>query len=104
MTTQHIALHVLHRNTGFHRHKGAHASRVQNASLPDHTFARQTGLLHGQVRHRVERVRQNDKERVRRMFEGFSGSIAHDLGIGLEQVFTAHTRFAGNSSRNDDDV
>ena len=61
---QHVAVDVLHADTGLQRHEGAHAGRVQDPGLADDALARQSRLLHGQVGHCVERVGQYDVDRV----------------------------------------
>ena len=104
MAAHHVAGDILHTHTGFHRDERAHARRVENASLTDHALARQVTDLHGQVRHRIERVGQHNKNSIRRMLKGFSSSLAHDLGIGLEQVFAAHAGLASNTSSDNNDV
>ena len=60
--------------------------------------------LHRDVAHGVERVRDDDQDRVGRVLRGLLDDRPDDPGVLGEQVVAAHARLAGEAGRDDDDV
>ncbi len=56
------------------------------------------------VAHHVERIRDDDEDRVRRRLLDLLGDLLHDAGVGVEQVVARHARLAGDAGGDDDDV
>ena len=65
MSAQHEGMGVLHGHAEFLGDERAEPSRVQHAGHPQDAFAREAGSLHRDVAHRVQRVRDDDQDRVR---------------------------------------
>ncbi len=98
MSTQHVAVHVLHAHPQLHRHEGSHASRIQDPSLADHPASGQSAGLHRQVGHGIQRIGQDDEDRLRGGLQSRLHRFAHDLAVRLKQVIAAHPRFAWQAS------
>ena len=60
--------------------------------------------LERNVAHRVERVGDDDEDRVRRVARGLLHDAAHDAGVLGQQVIATHARLAGEAGGDDDDV
>ena len=78
--------------------------RVQDAGHPENALARETGGLHGDVAHRVERVRDDDQDRIRRVLHGLLDDGPDDARVLGKKVVPAHPRLAREARRDDDDV
>ena len=104
VSAQHKRGHVFHRNIQFARDKGAEARRVQNAGHADHAIAREATLLVRRLRHRIQRIRNDDQNAVRRILNRLADHVAHDLVIGVEQVVATHPRLARDAGRNHHNV
>ena len=101
---EHHRLDVAHRDVERLGEERAVARRVEHAGHADHALAREAGDLHRDVAHHVERVRDDDDDRVRRGLRDVLGDRLHDAGVRVEQVVAAHARLAGDAGRDDDDV
>src|SRR5215208_6423229 len=80
------------------------AGRVEDSGHADHPLAGEATRLHRHVAHRVERVGDDDEDRLRRVPDDLLGNAPHDVLVRLEQVVAAHPRFAGAAARYDDHV
>ena len=95
---------VFDRDVEFHRDESAEARGVENARLTDDAFRREFRDFEHALGHRVERVADDDNDRVRARFRDLFGDGGDDLRVGGEEVVAAHARFARNAGGNDDDV
>jgi hypothetical protein len=84
--------------------EGAEAGRVEDAGHADDALAVELRLSVGGLGHRVERVRHDDEDGVRRVGGDFADDVGHDLVVGLQEVVAAHARLARDASGDDDDV
>ena len=60
--------------------------------------------LQRDVAHRVERVRDDDQDRVGRVLRGLLDDRLDDPRVLREEVVAAHPGLAGEARRDDDDV
>ncbi len=84
--------------------EGPEARRVEHAGHADDALAREAAGLHGHVAHRVERVGDDDQDRVGRDRRGLADDRADDARVLGQQVVAAHARLAGQAGGDDDDV
>ena len=88
----------------FKRDKSAEACRVKNSGHADYALAgKATDLICG-LRHGVQRVRDDDKDGVRRMMNDLADHVVHNFVVGIQKIIAAHARLARDSSGDDDDV
>jgi hypothetical protein len=80
------------------------ARAVEHARHADHALAGEPGLDAHQVHHRVERVGDDDHERLGRVVAHVLRHRRDDLAVGLEQVRAAHARLARQAGGDDEDV
>ena len=78
--------------------------RVEHAGHAEDALAREAGGRHRHVAHRVERVRDDDEDRVRRRAPPPTHDGTDDPGVLGQQVVAAHPRLPGEAGRDDDDV
>ena len=78
--------------------------RIEDAGHAEHALAREARRLQRDVAHRVERVRDDDQDRVGRLPRGLLHDGLDDAGVLGQQVVAAHARLAGQAGRDDDDV
>jgi hypothetical protein len=78
--------------------------RAEDAGHADHPLTGEATRLHRDVAHHVERVADDDEDRVRRRSGDLLADRLDDAGIRVEQVIARHARLAGDASRDDDDV
>ena len=72
--------------------------------MPEHPLAREARRLQGHVDHRVERIGDDDEDRVGRVPDGLLDDGADDPGVLGQQVVAAHARLAGQAGGHDHDV
>src|SRR5439155_23654770 len=70
----------------------------------EHTLAREPGDLLRHIAHDVERIRDDDDDRVRRRLLDLFGDLLDDAGVGVEQVVTRHAGLARDPGGDDDQV
>src|SRR5208283_4681393 len=104
VSAEHEGSDVLHRNLQLHGDESAEARRVENAGHPDYAIAREAAQLVSGLRHRIQRVGDDDENAIGRMLHHLAHHIAHDLVIGVDEVVAAHARLAGNAGGDDHDV
>jgi amidohydrolase len=86
------------------RDEVAEPGGVEHAGLADHPARREAGDLGGQRRHLVQRVRDHDQHRLRRVLGDVLHHVTHDLGVDLDQVHPAHAWLARQAGRDDHDA
>jgi hypothetical protein len=74
---------VAHGDLELFGYERAVAGRVEDAGHAHYPLARETTRLHRHVAHRVERVRDDDEDRLRRVLYDLFGNTSHDALIGL---------------------
>ena len=95
---------VFYADAEFQRKERAVAGRVEDAGLADDVAGLEAGDLLGALDHRVERVRDDDHDRVLAGAFHVLADVGHDLGVGREQIVAAHAGLAGDAGGDDDDV
>ena len=95
---------VFHGDLELFRDEGLETGRVQHAGHADDTLAREAGLLERGLRHRVERVGDDDDDAVGRVRDDLAHHAAHDAEVGVQQVVAAHAGLAWNAGSDDNDV
>ena len=71
--------------------------RIEDAGHPEDPFAGESGCLHGDVAHRIERVGDDDEDRVRRVARRLLDDGPDDPRVGRHELVAAHARLAGRS-------
>ena len=104
MAAQDEGLDILDGHAELLGDEGPEPRRVEDPGHPEDPLARETGGLQGHVAHRVERVRDDDQDRVGRVRHGLLDDRADDAGVLGQQVVAAHPRLAGQPGGHDDDV
>jgi hypothetical protein len=77
---------------------------VQHASHAEDALAGEARCLQRDVAHRVERVGDDDQDRLRGVLRGLLDDGPDDAGVLRQQVVAAHPRLARQTRRDDDDV
>src|SRR5215210_6171765 len=95
---------VAHGDLKLFGYERAVAGRIEDASHADHPLAGEPARLHRHVAHRVERVGDDDEDRLRRMLYDLFRNAGHDVLVRLEQIVTAHSRLAGAAASYDHHV
>src|SRR5437660_4495481 len=73
MTSQHICLDISDRDVQFLRNKGAETRCIQHTSHANYALTREMADMKRKLRHRIERVRHHDNDRVGRIFYDLLG-------------------------------
>jgi hypothetical protein len=102
--TEHERVRVGHRYAELLGDERAEAGRIQHARHPQHALARKARGTHRDVAHRVERVGDDDQDRVRRLLRGLLDDGLDDASVLGEQIVAAHARLARQPGGHDDDV
>src|ERR1035438_1217233 len=97
-------VHVLDADLEFLRDKSAETRRVEHSGHPNHTLAWEPADLISGLRHGIKRIRHDNQNAVRRVVYDLADNVAHDLVVGVKKIIAAHTRLAGDSGGDDDDV
>jgi hypothetical protein len=84
--------------------EGAEAGGIEDAGHADDALAVEAGLLVGGLGHGVERIGDDDQDRLRRLRDDLGDHVGHDLVVGVQQVVAAHSGLARNAGGDDDDV
>ena len=84
MAAQHVTIDILDTDAGLQSDKSAHARRIEDASLADHALGWQFTDFHGQVSHGVERIGQDDENRIRRILERTFDRLADDFCVSCQ--------------------
>lgn len=80
------------------------ARGIENSGHTHHAiFGKARHFLHN-VNHRIQRVRDDDDEGVRRVGFDALGHLLYDFGVRADQVVPGHARLPRNTGRDDDDV
>ncbi len=104
MTAEDERVRVLDRDAELLRDERPEARRVEHARHPEHALAREAGRLQGDVAHRVERVGDDDQDRVRGMLGRLLHDGADDARVLGQQVITAHPGLTSEAGGDDHDV
>src|SRR5665213_1302864 len=70
----------------------------------EHALALQARALHRHIRHHIERIRDDYKNRVRAFLHRAFGAASDDLRILREQIVARHARLARKACGDDNDV
>src|SRR5438045_1438314 len=84
VSAQHKGRHVLDRHVEGFGEETAHARGVQNARHTYDAVLGEAGALEGHLAHRVERVRDDDEDRVGRVLDHFVNDRRDDAGVRLQ--------------------
>src|SRR5579862_1052099 len=103
VAAEHHRLHVLHRRAGLPRDERGEPGRVENARHAEHALFRPAGDVLRHVAHRVERLRDDDEDRVRALRDHLLGDGTDDLLVRRDEVVARHPRRAREARRDDDD-
>jgi hypothetical protein len=101
-------MYVAHAYAQFHRNERLVACGIQRTRHTDHALPREAAILLGDVAHRIERVGDDDQDRVRAIFCNFRGHVRNDLFVDLDQFvaageFARHRVFLARDARRDHD-
>ncbi len=88
----------------FQGNKGAETCGIQYTRHADDSFTRQAGNFLCHVDHGVERIGNDDDDRVLGVLHDLFGNAFNDIGVDFEQVRAVLARFARNAGSDDDDV
>src|SRR5437879_10372954 len=97
-------MHVFNRYAQLHRHKRAHARRVEHAGHAHHAILREAADLIGRLSHGIERVGHHDEDGIGRILGHLLDHALDDVVVGAEQVVTAHPGLAREAGSDDDDI
>ena len=70
---------------------------IQSTTHTDYTVFRQAQSLQCQISHCIHRVRNNNDDSVRRIFQQVFCYRLNDTSVHTDQFFTSHTRFTRNT-------
>src|ERR1700733_752513 len=104
MPTENKSSYILHRYLQLLRNECPKPCRIQHSGHPDHALPRQPSLLECRLRHRIQRVRHDNQNRVRRRRDSLRHHIAHNLEVRIQQIVAAHPRLPRNPRRNHNDI
>ena len=104
MAAEHERRDVFDRDVQRLGEKASHACRVEHAGHAHYAVFRKSRAAKRDLRHRVERIRNDDDKSVWRIFRDLIGDRADDVGIGLEQVVAAHAGLSRQAGGDDDDI
>src|SRR6185503_19591058 len=102
VAAEHHGGHVLDRGAGLPGDEGREAGRVEDAGHAEDALLGTAGRALGHVTHRVERVRDDDQDRVRRGRDHLLGDLADDLLVRGHEVVAAHPGRAWQSGSDHD--
>ena len=95
---------VLDADAQLHRDERPESGRVEDAGHPEDPLPREPGRLERDVAHRVERVRDDDQDRVWRVLHRLLDDRADDARVLGQQVIAAHPGLARQAGGDHDDV
>jgi len=104
MAAEHERVHALDRHVQLAGDERPEAGRVEDTGHPEERFAGEARRLQGDVAHRIERVRDDDQDRVGGVRGGLLDDRADDPRVLRQEVVPAHPRLASEAGRDDDDV
>ena len=104
MAAQNKGRDVLDRNVELFGEEVAKAAGIENARHADNLVVWQARKFAQGPDHRVERVGNADYKRVRRVCLDAFADRLHNLQVDAEKVIAAHSRLAGDTGGDDDDV
>ncbi|MNC07539.1 hypothetical protein D3C75_550920 [compost metagenome] len=104
MAAEHKAAHVLHRNIKLLGNKGAITRRIQHPGLSDYAVFRKFKRIVGYVSHRIHRIAKDDNNRFRSNALDVLAYRFHNTCIGIHEIIPAHSRLAGNTCCNNDNI
>ena len=96
MPAEHHCLHVLDGGAGLPGDERREAGRIEDAGHAEHALLWPAGDVLRHVAHRVERVGDDDQDRVRALRDRLLCNGSDDLLVRGDEVVSAHPRFAGN--------
>ena len=80
------------------------AGRIEGAAHADDAVLGQPRGFQCQIGECIHRVGDHDDDGAGRVSDDVSDDTLHDVGIGPDQLFAGHSRFAGDSRRDDHDI
>ena len=104
VAAEHHGAHVLDRDAGLAGQEELKARRVEHAGHADHALFGELGAALELVDHGVERIGDDDEERVRAVFFGVVGDVADDGQVDGDEVVAALPGLARHAGGHDDDV
>src|SRR5580698_10468374 len=104
MSTENEGVDVFNTDFKFVGDESAEARGVEHSGHADDALAGKFAELVGGLRHRVERVGDDDEDTVWRVLDNFADHAAHYFVVGVEKVVAAHTGLAWNSGGDDYNV
>ena len=104
VTAEHHRGHVLDRHAGLPGDERREAGRVEDSGHPEHALLRPGGDVLGHVAHRVERVGDDDQDRIRAGGDHLLGHGLDDLLVRRHEVVAAHARLPRETRRDHDDL
>ena len=104
MATEHKGGHILHADLQLFGDEGAEACRIEHPGHADDPFPVETGMTKGRLGHGVERIRDDNENRLGRLRDHLLDHIGHDLRVGVQQIVAAHAGLARDARGNDHDV
>ena len=84
MPSEHIRLHVVDGHVELLRDEAAKAGGVEDAGHTDDTLPRELAHLESQLRHRIQRIADDDQRGVGRAAHQFLGHAPDDVHVGLD--------------------
>src|SRR5688572_29049024 len=104
MTAQYECGDVLHGNIQRFREETTHTCRVQDSGHADHAMFRKSRAAKRDLTHRIEWVRDDYENGVGRALYDLINDLPDNIRIRFQKIVTTHSRFAGETRRNDNDV
>src|SRR4029453_19119677 len=104
VAAQHHCSHVLHRGAGLPRDEGGEPRRIEDACHSEHAVLGPARDVLRDVAHGVERVRDDDQDRVGGSLRHLLRHGAHDLLVRGDEIVAAHVAGPRHSCGDDDHV
>src|SRR5215469_14816558 len=96
--------YVLYADFQFVGDESAETGGIEHSGHADDALAWKPAELVGSLRHRIQRIRNNDQDAIWRIIHHFSDHSLHDAVIGVKQIVTAHPWLARDAGGDDHDV
>src|SRR5580698_10459566 len=83
MAAEHKRGYILHRHLQLFGNEGTETGRIENSSHADDPLAVELCKLESRLRHRIQRIGNDDQDRVRRSRYSLADNLRHDLVVGV---------------------